>query len=171
MENNLQNSIVIKMNSLNRSFFIFIFIVLNNCAGQEFKEKSIQGSWYNFSNGNSEDISYSETFFGKNYFQSYNNSAGLMPSHRYILNKNKIHLLGKENEISDFHSTYELNKNILKIISNKNIITYLKRITDTLAIEDFLEGKINEYQYWKAFTRRRLYWEKHGAQNVPKKDF
>lgn len=140
---------------LNKFNLSVLFILISFNYHTEQNQIIISGNWYNFIEKPSENYFYVETFISEDYFQYYTDFGTLMPRTSYYLKNDVLFKNNKEGKI------VFLDDDTFQIINNDETIT-LKRIFDTITLENYINNDVSKNIYWEAFTRRRLYWEKHG---------
>ena len=138
---------------MKKSIILFLLMANFSCISQN---NNLKGNWHNLNNQNSDDIYYVETFFSDDYFQSYDESGGLMPSKKYSIEGHKIFLVpvdGSQNDSA--YGIYKIEGDLLYITANNQTIV-LKRIeVKSGTLEEYLNEIITENEYWKSFTDRK----------------
>lgn len=144
---------------MKKNVILLLLLVNFSCSSQESKSNPIKGNWYNLNNQKFDDISYIETFFSDDYFQSYDESGGLMPSRKYSIEGDKIFLVKRDGTVSkSLYGVYKIEGDLLYITANDKTIV-LKRIkAKSGTLEDYINEAITEREYWKSFNDRKLEW-------------
>jgi hypothetical protein len=143
------------------SIIFFLLLANFSCISQNNNSNELKGNWYNLNNQNSDDVYYVETFFSDDYFQSFDESGGLMPSKKYSIEDNKIFLVpidGSQN--NSLYAIYKMEGSLLYITANNQTIV-LKRIeVKSGTLEEYLNEIITEKEYWKSYMERKAEWSK-----------
>ena len=144
---------------MKNSVILFLFLANFSCISQNNNLNQLKGNWYNLNHQNYDDVYYVETFFSDDYFQSYDESAGLMPSKKYFIEDDKIFLVpidGSQN--NSVYGIFKIEGDLLYITANNQTII-LKRIeVKSGTLEEYLNEIIAEKEYWKAFMERKANW-------------
>jgi hypothetical protein len=138
----------------------FLLLINFSCNSQSDKRIDIKGNWYNYQNTTSESSYYVETFIDENTFYYFNEFSGLMPEMKYKIEKNILYQMSLDGEEKKYTGKIKIiDKNTFSIIKDGEIIIF-KRVVEGLNMEDFLFKDKSEDDYWAAFNKRKLIWEK-----------
>lgn len=139
---------------MNNTLIICILSSITLFLCTQHKDNKILGNWRSIKA--TDDNFYVETYFGENYFQSFNEFGGLMPSKEYFTEKNKIFLISIDGERSEFYATFQIDNDTLRISTAVDEI-YLKKINQNeKTLQDYLNKIILRDEYWKAFISRKV---------------
>ena len=144
---------------------ILLLLSCVSCNSQNSKSFDIRGNWYNYNDSKSSDIFYIETFFGDDYFQSFNENGGLMPSKKYIIKKDKIYLVPRNGGDLNIYATFKLHDSTLEITANNETIKLKRIISKKGTLEEYINRLISEKEFWQSFNLRKINWENSRSPN------